>query len=98
MSNLTPTLADMLRLAARIASNCPGDGECLIQRLSAQNVSAAHIAEIIFIAREIRDRAHERTQSLADERADARMNQLFGIIPGQPVAGAACCGGSACCN
>ena len=98
MSSLSPALADMIRLAARVASNCPGDGECLIQRLSAQNVSAAQIAEIIFIAREIRDRAHERTQSLADERADARMNQLFGIVPGQPVAGAACCGGSACCN
>ncbi len=98
MSSLNPALADMIRLAARVASNCPGDGECLIQRLSEQNVSAEHIAEIIFLAREIRDRAHERAQTLADERADARMSQMFGIIPGQPVAGAACCGGSACCN
>ncbi len=98
MSTLNPVLADMLRLAARVASNCPGDGECLIQRLSEQSVSAAHIAEIIFLAREIRDRAHERAQTLVDERTDARMKQLFGIVLGQPIAGAACCGGSACCN
>ena len=94
MNTLPPALADMVRLAARVASNCPGDGDCLIQRLQDQNIDAEQIAQVVQIARETRARSHDIT----DERTDMRMKQLFGFAPGQSVSGADCCGGSACCN
>jgi len=94
-SGLHDSILDLIALAARVASNHPGGDVCLMERLAAQGVPAAHIAQAIKLARHVRDEA----QALFDERVDARMLEKLGTTPEQTaLPGRGCCGASACCN
>ncbi|HMM47307.1 MAG TPA: hypothetical protein PKC12_04930 [Thiobacillaceae bacterium] len=102
-TELHPSIAALVALAANIAANHPKQGLCQLERLKDYGVSRTQIDTVIEIARHIRDEAAQQLDAKFDAAyaaqctpAAAGAQAAIAIVEGAP-----CCtptlSGKSCC-
>jgi len=108
MADLHPSIVALVSLAAKIASNHPGQGLCQVGRLKEYGVDREQIDSVIEIARHIRDEAAQKLDVRFDEAYAEGFQPAKPRLPVDPFANlavletaGACCTptktGQACC-